>query len=350
MRLAMDALTVVDSQSQETIIVNEMEELTRLWQLAVPYQGQFTSNAPHKLFYSTEAVYSGTAAQRLNFEFSSLELVGLHLASSSNDPLVLPALVSPDFLAQTESQIGDLLDVAIDSEPARIEIVGQVTYFPTLYEDLSGGFIVTNQKMLLAQANAITNRSLNSNEAILEIESNSDPEAVSAAALTNIITLNDAEEYETIRRTIKADPMGLGLRSVTYFGYLLTTVLSLVGFATHFYLSARQKEAIYGVLRSIGLSPRQLYGTLVLEQVILILVGLAIGTGLGVILNQITLPDLPITFGERPPTPPFMAQNDWGGVIQIYVILAVAFLVSLGIATILLWRTRLHRVLRVGEE
>jgi predicted lysophospholipase L1 biosynthesis ABC-type transport system permease subunit len=92
-------------------------------------------------------------------------------------------------------------------------------------------------------------------------------------------------------------------------------------------------------LRSIGLSPGQLYGTLVLEQVILILAGLAIGTLLGVVLNQITLPGLPITFGERPPTPPFQAQNDWGGVLRIYLILAGAFLISLGVATTLLWRT-----------
>jgi putative ABC transport system permease protein len=144
--------------------------------------------------------------------------------------------------------------------------------------------------------------------------------------------------------------MALGLRSVTLFGYLLTTALSLVGFATHFYLSARQKEVIYGVLRSIGMSPGQLYAVLVLEQVVLILAGLAIGTALGVVLNQITLPGLPITFGDRPPTPPFIARNDWGAVAQIYITLAAAFFISLGIATLLLWRTKLHQVLRVGEE
>jgi hypothetical protein len=59
---------------------------------------------------------------------------------------------------------------------------------------------------------------------------------------------------------------------------------------------------------------------------------------------------LPITFGDRPPTPPFIARNDWTAVIQIYLTLAVAFFVSLGVATLLLWRTKLHQVLRVGEE
>ena len=144
--------------------------------------------------------------------------------------------------------------------------------------------------------------------------------------------------------------MSLGLRSVTYFGYVLTTTLSLIGFATYFYMSARQRESAYGVLRSIGLSPRQLYGMLVLEQVVLILFGLALGTVLGVVLNQITLPGLPISLGSQATIPPFQPLNDWWAVARIYLLLVVAFMVTLGVATYLLWRRNLHRVLRIGEE
>ena len=246
--------------------------------------------------------------------------------------------------------MGETINLSVDSQPMRFEIVGVVNYFPTLYEEFNAGFIVTNRAAMLDDFNANTNQAINNNEAILAIEPVVAPETVSAAALSNLSGVQSAIEQETVRRTIKADPMALGLRSVTLFGYLLTTALSLVGFATHFYLSAKQKEAIYGVLRSIGMSPGQLYAVLVLEQVVLILAGLAIGTLLGVVLNQITLPGLPITFGDRPPTPPFIARNDWAAVIQIYLTLAVAFFISLGIATLLLWRTKLHQVLRVGEE
>ncbi|MCP5099952.1 MAG: ABC transporter permease, partial [Chloroflexi bacterium] len=141
-----------------------------------------------------------------------------------------------------------------------------------------------------------------------------------------------------------------GLRTVTYFGYMVTTFLSLLGFATHFYMSARQRAMSYGVLRAIGLSPRQLYTILTLEQVVLVLSGLAVGTGLGYMLNQLTLSDLPITLGGSAPVPPFIPQSGWQGVGQIYLTLAIAFLITLGLATILLWRSQLHQVLRIGEE
>jgi hypothetical protein len=71
---------------------------------------------------------------------------------------------------------------------------------------------------------------------------------------------------------------------------------------------------------------------------------------LGILLNQITLPRLPIALGDRPPIPPFYPREDWLAVGQVYLILALAFLISLGVATALLWRARIHRILRIGQE
>jgi ABC-type antimicrobial peptide transport system permease subunit len=149
---------------------------------------------------------------------------------------------------------------------------------------------------------------------------------------------------------LKTNPMAIGLRSVTTFGYYLTTILSLVGFGTHFYLSTRQRATHYGILRALGMSPKQLYTTLLVEQVILMLSGLALGTVLGLLLNQLTLSGLPLRLGELDTIPPFIVQTDWALIVRVYFTLVVAFLISLGLAIIFLWRVQIHRVLRIGEE
>jgi putative ABC transport system permease protein len=262
----------------------------------------------------------------------------------------LPALASQRFLEQTGSAVGDTVNLTINSLPTAVRLVGAVTYFPTLFDDLNAGYLITNRDGLLLRMNAAGNSAVNANEAILAAADNTPADELGAAAAIGVSGLSQVLEAEAIRLAIKADPMGLGLRSVTLFGYVLTAMLSLVGFATYFYFSARQRESMYGVLRSIGMSPRQLYTSLLLEQVLLIVAGVTIGTLLGLLLNRITLPGLPITFGDRPPTPPFIAQNDWAAVGRIYITLAVAFFLALGAATLLLWRTNLHRALRVGEE
>jgi len=105
-----------------------------------------------------------------------------------------------------------------------------------------------------------------------------------------------------------------------------------------------------GMMRAMGMSARELYGSIVIEQAVLILTGLALGTGLGVLLNQITLPRLPVSLGDRQPVPPFVAREDWLAIAALYLLLAVAFLAILAIVTALLRRARIHRILRIGQE
>jgi putative ABC transport system permease protein len=153
-----------------------------------------------------------------------------------------------------------------------------------------------------------------------------------------------------VRKALKANPLALGLRAVTFFGAALTILLSLVGFATHFYLSVRHQEMLYGVARALGMSPRQLYRWMLFEQAALIMSGLVLGTILGLLLNQVTLPRLPVSLGNQQPIPPFVARTDWLALGGLYLPLALALVATLGIVTALLRRARIHRILRIGQE
>jgi hypothetical protein len=93
-----------------------------------------------------------------------------------------------------------------------------------------------------------------------------------------------------------------------------------------------------------------LYGSLVLEQLILILSGLGLGIILGSLINKLVLPGLPISFADIPPIPPFVPHEDWTSVFRLIWFMLGGFLFTLALGTLLLWRLKLHQVLRVGEE
>lgn len=262
----------------------------------------------------------------------------------------LPALVSQAFANTADLQEGSLVSTWVDSVPTNFEIVGIVNHFPTMYEEKDAGFLVTTYHPLLTHLNSGREVSNASNEIFAQTSEESDATTVLAGIATLYTGRTTIEAAETIRREIKADPLALGLRSVTLFGYVITAVLSLAGFGVHFYMSARQRELIFGVLRALGLSPKQLYRLLLWEQIVLIFSGLTLGTGLGYLLNQLTLPGLPINLGGRPPVPPFLVETDWLGIGQLYLLLTIAFLLLLAFVVYLLRQSQLHRVLRVGEE
>ena len=258
----------------------------------------------------------------------------------------LPALASPAFMETTKLKVGDVARASVNSAEIDFRIAGTVHYFPTMYEQLEAGYLITSRDLLLALFNETSQLSTNPNEVFIETDGSTSIDSLSPM----VPMLAQSWKAENVRKTLKANPLALGLRSVTFFGSALTILLSLVGFATHFYLSIRQREMLYGVMRALGMSARQLYGSIVFEQAVLILAGLALGTGLGVLLNQITLPRLPVSLSDQPPIPPFVPREDWLAVGWLYLCLFVAFLVILAIITALLWRARIHLILRIGQE
>ena len=96
----------------------------------------------------------------------------------------------------------------------------------------------------------------------------------------------------------------------------------------------------------MGMSPRQLYVSLAVEQSLIVLTGLILGAALGAVLNLIVLPGLPITLGEQLAIPPFLPRSDWRSVAQVFITLLLAFAATFGVATWALWRSRIHEAMR----
>jgi ABC-type antimicrobial peptide transport system permease subunit len=343
--LVLDNLTVVDSETGESSIVEDFESLDR-------------TNFLNAM--AGDSIYAGLITRAVSWgvgpKAGSGQLVGMQFTAPGQVyPLrvrqtwtaaPLPALASPAFLETTGLQVDDIVRASIESAEVDFRIAGAVSYFPTMYEQQEAGYLITSRDLLLALLNDTTQRATNPNEVLIETDGSASLDSLSSM----VPTLSTRWQAESVRKTLKANPLALGLRGVTFFGAGLMILLSLVGFATHFYLTVRQREMQFGVMRAMGTSSRQMYASIVLEQAVLILTGLALGTGLGLLLNQITLPRLPVSLGDLQPVPRFLPRADWLAVGLLYLFLAVAFMVILGIVTALLWRARVDRVLRIGQE
>jgi hypothetical protein len=354
MMLAVDDLTVVDGDSGETVVVDSFEDPQRVWAAVEPSLSPGASRRAFRSRFNRSNPHSGSVRQEITLDYYRAYQTVRFSPIEGLAGEALPALASSAFLDATDLHSGDVTDVWISSLAAiPFRIVGAVGYFPTMYErrtapaqSQNAGYLVVPRDAVLARLNDRSANPLNANEVWLAVDDGFSPDEL-GASMPMVLQIH---ESEAIRLALKASPMGLGLRSVTLFGYVLTALLSLVGFATYFYMNTRQREGQYGILRSMGLSAFQLYGSLIAEQVILIVSGLAFGTVLGLLLNQLVLPDLPIGLGDRPPVPPFYPREDWLAVGRIYLALMLAFLASLGIATAFLVRGRIHRILRIGQE
>ncbi|UCH59171.1 MAG: FtsX-like permease family protein [Anaerolineales bacterium] len=345
--ISIDDITVYDRTGTGPQVIDSFDESG--------FSGWVSVSPPLRAFPIASNPRTGTSSMALTFESSNMSPTRLYGISRVDDAPVfpIPALMSPAFKERSSLFPGDRVTIKVRGTSAAdwteflFIMVDTVDYFPTMYDTEEAGYLVTLKQPIFDQLNLYRSIPIQANERFISID-NIDPENPDQSLMEYPGLV--IHSYTSMLEAYKAQPLALGLRSGATFGFLLTTILSLVGFGFNFYLNTSQRTITYGVLRALGLSTWQLYSSLLLEQVLLVVSGLTLGTLLGIGLNQLTLPGLPLRLGEMANIPPTIPKTDWQAVTSLYLTLAVAFLISIGIGTFFLWRTEIHRVVRIGEE
>ena len=84
-----------------------------------------------------------------------------------------------------------------------------------------------------------------------------------------------------------------------------------------------------GFLRSMGLSWGQMAGLLALEHLVVVLVGLGLGSWAGLEMSRRMVSSVAVTDRGSPVLPPFILITDWSFMGPIYAALVALFLIAL---------------------
>jgi putative ABC transport system permease protein len=159
-----------------------------------------------------------------------------------------------------------------------------------------------------------------------------------------------AKEQAVIRREAMADPTVTGLLGVLTVGFLLSAGLSVLGFLLHARLSLARRVPQFGVLRTIGLSKRQLVVSLLLEMLLVVSASLVGGIAIGLGMSRLFVPFAQESLDRIDKAPPFVVVTPTG---ELQLLAACALvMVVLGAATTigLVARMRLHEAAKLGER
>jgi putative ABC transport system permease protein len=255
------------------------------------------------------------------------------------------ALISARFAAQRGLREGDQITLKMNdtggTQEVTFAIAGMISYFPTLYAD-SGPFVIGNLDYSFDEQGRPYPY-----EVWLDLEPGAGLDAIKAAALGYGLRLRDTPAELLQADELRPERQGLfGLLSV---GFLAAVLVTTIGFLAQTLLSFQQRMAELGVLRAIGMSTGQLARLLICEQALIIGIGCAVGTALGVLTSRLFTPFLQVRTGAFPDTPPFLPQIAWDQIGLFYATAAALLLCTTGATLALLWRMRLFEALKLGE-
>ncbi len=252
-------------------------------------------------------------------------------------------LVQPQFLEANQLHVGDTLTLLFDTTPVDFYIADTFDEFPTLYPDQ--GFIFVANLSYINDSIGISPYHV-----WAKLDPNVKAADVVDAMRTNGVRIINIENSRIDVNSGRLDPQRTGLFGVLSVGFAVAALLTVLGFFLYSFLSFERRLLQMGILRAMGLSVRSLFGLLMFEQIYLIVLGVAVGTGLGVYAGKLFIPFFQISTGFANAIPPFVVETAWGDVVRIYVILGVMLTVGLVSTALLIARMRLYRTVKLGEE
>lgn len=253
------------------------------------------------------------------------------------------AIVDEKFLNDFKLKPGDSLVVNVKQKPIDFTITGTVNYWPTLWPDTERFFVV-NLDYLFDQMGATPY------DVWAKTDGKTPPQqTVNELRDHDFIVSRFVDARETALR-LRDDPSRTGIFGILTVGFIVSTLLTVLGFMLYSFLSAKRRMQQLGILRAMGLSIQQLISLFLFEQGFLILLGVAVGTVLGVLTGTLFIPFLQIKSEAHAGIPRFVVMTAWSDITKIYfmfgIILAIAFPAFIWMLT----RMKIHEAIKFGEE
>ena len=253
---------------------------------------------------------------------------GVRGAVRSLDETV-PIVFSQLALVSNNAAVGDLSVVHVFGRSIPVRIIGVADYFPTLDPE-GGGFAVAGVTQLwrhLALSSA--NSARFAAEVFIGLEDTEDNAVIDevSSEIGGLLSLVDRDE---IQRTSVVTPLAVaGWRGASIITGSLAVGLAILGLLTFVPMRPAGDKFNLAVLRALGVRKRGLVFISVIEQLVVLGVGVAAGVGVGLVMARIAVDTVSQTDSNVNSLPPIVFSTDWiyiGGLVV--AVLAVGLIVS----------------------
>lgn len=142
----------------------------------------------------------------------------------------------------------------------------------------------------------------------------------------------------------------LGVNGSLTLGFLLSMLITFIGYVLYWVLTLGARKLQYGVFRAMGMSFGSLVRIIAWEQLLTFGVAFAMGMAAGKLANLLFLPALTLYMHAEKQVPPFSiatsVQDEW----LIYSFVAMTLVVGIGIVGAILSRMQIHQAVKLGED
>jgi hypothetical protein len=135
-----------------------------------------------------------------------------------------------------------------------------------------------------------------------------------------------ALDQRELAAKLRDDPLASGLQGALMLGFAAALVFATLGFLVNAAVAARERMGEFAILRALGVSSRQMFGVLAIEQAFVIGLSLVAGTALAVLVGALVVPHIVLTGQATAVTPEVRLDIPWAATAAMLVAVAAVLL------------------------
>ena len=345
--LEIDELAMV-MESGETVIIEGFDEDSP-WMTAEPGLNQYGARLEPLLRIAEDgsAVVEPGKAVLTWDEVVIGWLSGMTVGSVS---AAVPVIASTGFMERGGYDVGERINVDILNRTVPVLLVGTTDYFPTLDPEFST-FLVGDIRS--------TWLSLNANRMFIAEQANEiwiDTGQVQASEVEDGLRQIGSVPLSIIVQDqllldAAVDPLiSAGWRALLAIAFTTVLAASAVGFLVYSQVTFASRMVEYAVVRTLGLTTRQVLGLVTLELTMVLVPAVIVGAVLGMRMGATIIPFL-VTSGEGVRVvPPVVLDIDWRTIgLLVGVVGAIFLAISIGLISSVR-KISPPRVMRMGQN
>ena len=276
------------------------------------------------------------------------DLLPIHINNYLNVMTADPSavLLSSSMRDNYGFQTGDHIRIGWRDQSGRLDctVYGFVDFWPSINPETQPNFVIANLNTIHRQMR------IEPYSVWLSLE-----DGLTSRELYESINETDirvSRMVDTQQRLIstRSDPLLQGLNGTLTLGFIVTLLITFIGFLIYWILSIRSRVLQFGILRAMGLSRTGLIATLLWEQLLVSGSAIIAGFGIGALASRIFVPALQHIYPVSEQVPPFyttVSRSD-------YTVLLSAFgsmlLTGLVVLIIMIRRLKPDQALKLGED
>jgi putative ABC transport system permease protein len=148
----------------------------------------------------------------------------------------------------------------------------------------------------------------------------------------------------------KNDPMLQGTNGALTMGFVITMLVSAVGFLIYWILSIRSRVLQFGIFRAMGLSMKNIIIMLICEQLLISGIAVLMGIVIGGLTSDLFIPLIKIAYSVEELAIPFKVFAYGTDYIKLYSIVSAMLLSGITILGILVSKININQAIKLGED